>query len=87
MIDDLFVEPAFMRRGIGRALVEDAAARAISVGAPEMTVVAHPRNFAFYESLGFVRSEATSTRFGPATTMRRRLAPSPQSGADVSKIP
>jgi GNAT superfamily N-acetyltransferase len=73
VLDDLFVEPDFMRQGIGRALVEDAAARARAGGASQMTVVAHERNFAFYESVGFVRSHATSTRFGPATTMRRGL--------------
>jgi predicted N-acetyltransferase YhbS len=73
VLDDLFVEPALLRRGIGRALVEDAVARAASAGCATMTVVAHSRNFAFYESVGFVRGETTKTRFGPATTMRRQL--------------
>jgi GNAT superfamily N-acetyltransferase len=74
ILDDLFVEPSLLRRGIGRALVEDAAARAASAGYLTLTVVAHPRNFAFYESVGFVRGEPARTRFGPATTMRRGLA-------------
>jgi GNAT superfamily N-acetyltransferase len=72
-LEDLFVEPSFMRQGIGGALVEDAAARAAGAGALEMTVVSHSRNFAFYESVGFVCGEPTNTRFGPATTMRRQL--------------
>jgi predicted N-acetyltransferase YhbS len=76
VLDDLFVEPSLLRRGIGRALVEDAVAHAASAGYLTMTVVAHSRNFAFYESVGFVRGEPASTRFGPATTMRRRLTPS-----------
>jgi len=73
VLDDLFVEPHLMRQGIGRALVEDAAARATSAGDVEMTVVAHARNFAFYESVGFVRAGPTETRFGPATLMRKPL--------------
>jgi GNAT superfamily N-acetyltransferase len=84
VLDDLFVEPAFMRQGVGRALVEDAAARATSLGDLEMTVVAHPRNFAFYESVGFVRGEQTATRFGPATTMRRTLT-SPVRQSNVAR--
>jgi GNAT superfamily N-acetyltransferase len=76
VLDDLFVEPALLRRGIGRALVEDAAARAASAGYLTLTVIAHSRNFAFYESVGFVRGEPTKTRFGPATKMRRRLTSS-----------
>jgi GNAT superfamily N-acetyltransferase len=73
VLDDLFVEPALMRQGIGRALVEDAAARALGARCREMTVIAHPRNFAFYESVGFVRGEPQATRFGPATCLRREL--------------
>jgi GNAT superfamily N-acetyltransferase len=72
-LDDLFVDPDWMRRGIGRALVEDAAARAVTTGCRSMTVVADPRNFPFYESVGFEPGEAASTRFGPAVRMRRGL--------------
>ncbi len=72
-LEDLFVDPGVMRQGVGRVLVEDAAARALSAGYHEMTVVAHPRNFAFYGSVGFVPGEPVSTRFGPATRLRRPL--------------
>jgi GNAT superfamily N-acetyltransferase len=78
VLDDLFVEPDLMRQGIGRALVEDAAARALLAGWREMTVVADPRNFAFYESVGFVVGEPVATRFGPAVQLRRALRPSPE---------
>jgi ribosomal protein S18 acetylase RimI-like enzyme len=73
-LEDLFVDPATFRRGIGRALVEDAAERARSAGCTELGVVAHPRNFPFYESLGFHQVGPASTRFGPAVRMLRGLA-------------
>jgi predicted N-acetyltransferase YhbS len=78
VLDDLFVEPDVMRQGIGCALVEDAVARALLAGRREMTVVAHPRNFAFYESVGFAVGEPVATRFGPAVALVRRLRPSPE---------
>ena len=72
-LDDLFVDPEVMRMGIGRALVADAVERASSAGFHEMTVVSHERNFAFYGSVGFLGREAATTRFGPATRLRRPL--------------
>jgi GNAT superfamily N-acetyltransferase len=72
-LDDLFVDSDAMRRGIGRALVEDAAARASAAGSERMTVVVHPRNFSFYETVGFVPGEPAQTRFGPAVRMWREL--------------
>jgi GNAT superfamily N-acetyltransferase len=73
-LDDLFVDPEAMRQGVGRALVEDAADTAFAGGYREMTVVAHPRKFPFYRSVGFVPGEAAQTRFGPAVRMRRKRA-------------
>jgi GNAT superfamily N-acetyltransferase len=72
-LDDLFVEPRLMRQGIGRALVGDAVARAVRAGSTTMTVVAHPRNFAFYASVAFVRGEPVATRFGPAVKLWLQL--------------
>jgi GNAT superfamily N-acetyltransferase len=72
-LDDLFVDPDAFRNGIGRALVQDAAASATRRQCRSMTVIAHPRNFPFYESVGFVPGEAAQTRFGPAVRMRREL--------------
>ncbi|HEU4703342.1 MAG TPA: GNAT family N-acetyltransferase [Conexibacter sp.] len=65
-LEDLFVEPQLMRRGIGRGLVRDAQARA---GGRRMTVLAGTRTVPFYERLGFVAGEAAQTRFGPAVRM------------------
>jgi len=71
-LDGLFVEPAHMRRGVGRALVEDAAARASAEGARQLDVTAGPAA-GFYEKLGFRLVGAAETRFGPAVRMRRAL--------------
>ena len=73
-LEDLFVHPDAMRTGIGRRLVEDAAEIGLRGGFESMTVVAHPRNFPFYENVGFVAGDAEQTRFGPAVRMTRSLA-------------
>ena len=73
-LDDLFVDPEVMRQGIGGALLEDAAGRARLDGCRSMTVIAHRRNFPFYESVGFVVEEPVQTRFGPAFRLRRSLS-------------
>jgi GNAT superfamily N-acetyltransferase len=72
-LDDLFVDPDVMRKGIGRALVRDAAGGAVVAGCRSMAVVAHPRNFPFYESVGFKPGDPATTRFGPAVQMRLTL--------------
>jgi GNAT superfamily N-acetyltransferase len=71
-LDGLFVDPASMRRGVGRALVADAARRALDQGAGCLEVTAGPAQ-AFYERVGFFRFDAAQTRFGPAVRMRRVL--------------
>jgi len=71
-LDGLFVEPAHMRRGVGRALVEHAAARAARDGAACLEVIAGPAQ-GFYERLDFTVISSAQTRFGPAVRMRRDL--------------
>ncbi len=71
-LDGLFVEPAHMHGGVGRALVEDAATRATQAGAHCLEVTAGPAQV-FYEKVGFRLVGATETRFGPAVRMRREL--------------
>jgi GNAT superfamily N-acetyltransferase len=72
-LDGLFVEPAHMRRGVGRALVEDAAERARSRGAHALEVTAGPAQ-PFYERVGFTTIGRVQTRFAPAVRMRRDLS-------------
>jgi N-acetylglutamate synthase-like GNAT family acetyltransferase len=69
-LEDLFVDPRWMRRGIGLALVRDAAATARAKGVSRIGVTANPHARAFYERAGFVSDGTAVTRFGPAPRMR-----------------
>jgi GNAT superfamily N-acetyltransferase len=71
-LDGLFVEPDRLRCGIGRALVEDAVARAAAGGGRCLEVTAGPAQ-GFYERTGFHVIATTQTRFGPAVRMRRSM--------------
>jgi GNAT superfamily N-acetyltransferase len=69
-VDGLFVEPAYWRRGIGRALIADGLALAHRAGAVMIEVIANPRAEDFYAKCGFAVSGRDQTQFGPATRMR-----------------
>jgi GNAT superfamily N-acetyltransferase len=72
-LDDLFVEPEWMRRGVGRLLVAALTARAAAAGASHVDVIANPNALAFYERLGFETTGQASTRFGEAPRMSLEL--------------
>jgi GNAT superfamily N-acetyltransferase len=74
-LEDLFVEPELMRRGIGSELVADAVARAEAAGQTRMTVVAATRTLRFYERNRFVVEGEAPTLFGPALRLARALSP------------
>ena len=61
-LDDLWVEPAAMGRGVGRGLFERAAAYARAAGCTRMEWEADPNAVEFYEKLGavFVRDSEPS---------------------------
>ena len=54
-LDQLWVAPAFMRRGVGRALVAHALGAALRDGADSVAVDADPNAEAFYLACGAVR--------------------------------
>jgi ribosomal protein S18 acetylase RimI-like enzyme len=66
-ITELFVQPAFRRRGLGRAMVEAAVEYSQSQGCNEIHLLVDPANegaLAFYETVGFRQD---------AWDMRRRI--------------
>ena len=74
-LEDLFVDPECMRRGVGTQLVRDiaATARARAITRIEVTANEHARDF--YEAVGFVVDGVTETRFAPALRMHLDLVP------------
>lgn len=72
-LDDLFVDPDRMRRGVGLALVRDVIALARKGGVRRIMVTANPDAMAFYTRAGFVRDGDAETRFGPAPRLRLDL--------------
>ena len=66
-LEDLFVDPAHMRRGVATALVRHLQNEA---DVAWIEVTANPHAMAFYRSVGFVDGGVAATRFGPAQRMR-----------------
>lgn len=79
-LDDLFVDPDWMGRGAGRALVGDVIAIARRWGAGRVEVTANRHALGFYEKAGFVADHDVHTRFGPAPRMHLDVAPDPPAG-------
>jgi ribosomal protein S18 acetylase RimI-like enzyme len=79
-IEDLFVDPGWMRRGIGRALVLDMIAIARGRGIGRVEVTANQHALAFYEKAGFVVYREVVTRFRTAPRMRLDVTAVGQSG-------
>jgi GNAT superfamily N-acetyltransferase len=63
-LEDLFVDPDWVRRGIATALVLDALANAREREVARIEVTANGHALAFYESVGFVWDGMSQTQFG-----------------------
>ncbi|HVA08996.1 MAG TPA: GNAT family N-acetyltransferase [Acidimicrobiales bacterium] len=76
-LEDLFVHPSCMRRGIGTALVRDIAQHVHEKGFATLEVTANPHAMAFYEHAGFTAGHMVETAYYPAPRMQRssRYAP------------
>ena len=66
-LEDLFVHPDWMRRGVATRLIADVADRARAAGAWRVAVTANPHAMAFYLRVGFSGSEQVETDFEPGT--------------------
>jgi len=63
-LEDLFVDPAWMRRGIGRSLIDDVVTYARSGGIDRVGVDGNPHALTFYEGVGFTVDGTVTTEFG-----------------------
>jgi len=68
-LEDLFVAPGWMRRGIAAALVERIAQVLRARGAERLEVTANPHALGFYRAAGFTDCGAADTVFGTAPRM------------------
>ena len=72
-LEDLFVDPPWMRRGIATALVSCIADVLRSRGADALEVTASPDALGFYRSVGFIDVGVDETSFGSAPHLQLRL--------------
>jgi ribosomal protein S18 acetylase RimI-like enzyme len=68
-LEDLFVDPDHMRRGLGMALVRQVAEVLRARGVQRLEVTANPHAMAFYRAAGFTDCGVTETEFGTAPRM------------------
>jgi GNAT superfamily N-acetyltransferase len=73
-LEDLFVDPKWMRRGIATALVGCIADALRARGADTIEVTASPDALGFYRSVGFIDVGVAQTSFGSAPHMRLSLS-------------
>jgi ribosomal protein S18 acetylase RimI-like enzyme len=73
-LDDLFVDPDAMRRGVARQLIRHIATEAATEDVVRIDVTANPHALGFYEAVGFVVGAPVDTRFGPAQRMHLDVA-------------
>jgi ribosomal protein S18 acetylase RimI-like enzyme len=68
-LDDLFVDPEWMRRGVARALMQSIGARAPDEGVIRVEVTANEHALDFYRAVGFVIDGRADTEFGSGLRM------------------
>jgi GNAT superfamily N-acetyltransferase len=69
-LEDLFVDPDAMRRGVATRLVRRLLQDAADGDLPWIEVTANPHAAAFYASVGFTEVGQVQTRFAPAPRLR-----------------
>ncbi len=73
-LEDLFVDPAWMRQGIATRLVADLIERSRSTKVPRIRVTANPHAYDFYRSVGFAHICDVETPFGTGSRMELTVA-------------
>jgi ribosomal protein S18 acetylase RimI-like enzyme len=68
-LEDLFVDPGYMRRGIATALVHRIAEILRARGVERLEVTANPDALGFYRAAGFTDCGVAETEFGTAPRM------------------
>jgi len=68
-LEDLFVDPRWMRRGIATALVSRIADVLRARGVERLEVTANPHAMGFYRAAGFIDCGVAETVFGTAPRM------------------
>ena len=68
-LEDLFVDPDWMRRGIATALVNHIAQVLRARGVERLEVTANPHALGFYRAAGFIDCGVADTVFGAAPRM------------------
>jgi GNAT superfamily N-acetyltransferase len=75
-LEDLFVDPDWMRRGIGRALVADVVTGARQHAVITVEVEANKHALDFYEAVGFLPVREVTLEHGVAIHMTLAIPPS-----------
>ncbi len=65
-LEVLFVDPPWMRRGVGTAMVGDVSLKVHGLRFATLEVTANPHAVAFYEHLGFAATHLVATELHPA---------------------
>lgn len=85
-LDDLFVDPAWTRRRVGRALLSDAVVAARADGVARIEVSGNVHATAFYEAAGFVTQTMVDTPFGPTPRMHLGLGQRDSTAAEAAEL-
>ena len=73
-LEDLFVDPGYMRLGIATALVSRIAEILRARGAERLEVTANPHALGFYSAVGFIDCGVAETVFGTAPRMELAIS-------------
>jgi len=73
-LEDLFVDPGYMRRGIAAALVSRIVDVLRARGIERLEVTANPHALGFYRAVGFIDCGVAETEFGTAPRMELAIS-------------